>query len=214
MEREREAQWKAGEGGGGLISHALLHKPRRGCCHWVSKLQTLTDMLLIDGDACRLNTQAYPLGLKLLDLLLYRSAPSSSAPPTTRPTRLLGQNGLLQFISGALWRHLFGRPADALERSANNNAEYMITDNEPLVNQYVSVPREISSLNCAAWVAGVVEGVCDGAGFSTESVSAHWVGEQEGQPKDGSQMWPGKTIFLIRFKPEVLEREEILGRAG
>jgi len=27
-------------------------------------------------------------------------------------------------------------------------------------------------------------------------------------------MWPGKTVFLIKFKKEVLEREEILGRGG
>jgi hypothetical protein len=27
-------------------------------------------------------------------------------------------------------------------------------------------------------------------------------------------MWPGKTVFLIRFREDVLEREEILSRAG
>ena len=102
-----------------------------------------------------------------------------------------------------------------------------MTDNEPLVNSYVSVPREMSQLNCAAFVAGIIEGVCDGSGFSTVSVTAHSAREQEnassgvggaggsggsGSGDAGAGMWPGKTIFLIKFKPEVLEREEILGR--
>ena len=87
----------------------------------------------------------------------------------------------------------------------------MLYDNEPLVNQYISLPREMSQLNCAAYVAGIIEGVCDGAGFATEGVTAHSVGEQEGGEK---AMWPGRTVFLIQFKKEVLEREEILGRGG
>lgn len=53
----------------------------------------------------------------------------------------------------------------------------MISDNEPLVNEYVSVPREMSQLNCAAFVAGIIEGACDGAGFPAR-VTAHSVGGQ------------------------------------
>jgi len=164
---------------------------------------------LIALPGSRLNTQGYPLGLKLLDLLLSRSTlPTTS--PQLRPTRVLQ---LLQFISATLWKHLFGRPADALERSAANAAEYMISDNAPLVNESISIPREMSQLNCAAFVAGIIEGVCDGAGFTTKGVSAHWVGSEGAVPKEG-EMWPGKTIFLIKFSPEVLEREEVLGKAS
>nr|OQO13826.1 hypothetical protein B0A51_18446 [Rachicladosporium sp. CCFEE 5018] len=142
----------------------------------------------------RLNRAGYPIGLKLLDLLLYRQPPRSAA----RPTRLLD---LLQFIHATLWRALFNRSADALEQSTSKKEEYMIVDNEPVVNTYISIPKEMSQLNCAAFVAGIVEGVCDAAGFETEGVSAHWAGE-------GDEMWPGKTIFLLRFKESVLAREE------
>ncbi|KAH0551750.1 hypothetical protein GP486_007030, partial [Trichoglossum hirsutum] len=69
----------------------------------------------------------------------------------------------------------------------------MISDNDPLVNQYISVPKEMSQLNCAAFVAGIVEGVCDGTGFPAR-VTAHGV---------PTEMWPGKTVFLIKFEPEV-----------
>jgi len=144
----------------------------------------------------RLASSGYPIGVKLLDLLLYR-LPQRSA---TRPTRLLE---LLQFIHTTLWRSLFNRSADALELSTTNNNEYMITDNEPMVNTYISVPKEMSQLNCAAFIGGIVEGVCDAAGFSTDGVTAHSAGE-------GDEMWPGKTVFLIKFKREIVEREEAL----
>ncbi|KAF2138903.1 uncharacterized protein K452DRAFT_311352 [Aplosporella prunicola CBS 121167] len=172
----------------------------------------------------RLNTQGYPLGLKLLDLLSTRSPSSALAtlPNPTRPTRILP---LLQFITTTLWKHLFNRPADALEKSTASDTDYMITDNAPLVVEYVSTPREMASLNVAAFVAGVVEGVCDGAGFSTKGVTAHWADDSQGAaaqaaavaaaggvqgPEAPREMWPCKTIFLIKFDERVIERENIL----
>lgn len=153
------------------------------------------------GDLSRLNVQGHPIGLKLLDLLLYRE-------PTRSQTRPLHIIALLQFITTVLWRHLFSRPADALEKSSNPETpdEYMISDNEPLVNQYISVPKEMNQLNCAAFVAGIVEGVCDGAGFPAR-VTAHSVGKGE-----EGELWPGKTVFLVKFQPEVVEREAYLGK--
>jgi hypothetical protein len=148
----------------------------------------------------RLNRAGYPLGIKLLDLLLYRQPPRSAQ----RPTRILD---LLQFIHGTLWRALFARSADALEQSTSKKNEYMIIDNEPLVNSYISIPKEMSQLNCAAFVAGIIEGMCDASGFSTDGVTAHWAGE-------GDELWPGKTIFLLRFKESVVEREDAIKAAG
>jgi hypothetical protein len=149
----------------------------------------------------RLNVQGYPIGLKLLELLLHRE-------PTRTQLRPLTIIQLLHFIKQTVWTHLFSRQADRLEKSANPDTpdEYMIIDNEPLVNRFVSVPREMSQLNCAAFVAGIVEGVCDGAGFPAK-VGAHSVGKQ-----DEGEMWPGKTVFLVKFAPEVLEREGYLGK--
>ncbi|KAL2889374.1 Transporter particle component [Ceratocystis lukuohia] len=147
----------------------------------------------------RLNTQGHSIGLKLLDLLLFREP----ARTQTRPLTIIA---LLAFIKQTVWQHLFGRQADRLEKSANPETpeEYMIFDNEPLVNQFISIPREMSQLNCAAFVAGIVEGICDGANFPAK-VGAHSVGRAE----DG-EMWPGRTVFLIKFAPEVLERETYL----
>jgi hypothetical protein len=149
----------------------------------------------------RLNAQGHPIGLKLLDLLLYREAPRTQA----RPLHIIA---LLQFITNVLWKHLFARPADNLEKSSNPETpdEYMISDNEPLVNQYISVPKEMSQLNCAAFVAGIIEGVCDGAAFPAR-VTAHSVGTG-----DDGELWPGKTVFLVKFQPEIVEREAFLSK--
>ncbi|KAK1766260.1 NO signaling/Golgi transport ligand-binding domain-containing protein [Phialemonium atrogriseum] len=150
----------------------------------------------------RLNLQGHPIGLKLLDLLLHREPARTQARP-------LNVIALLHLIKIGVWTHLFGRQADRLERSSNPETpdEYMIIDNEPLVNAFVSVPREMSQLNCAAFVAGVVEGACDGAGFPAR-VTAHSVGG-----KEEGEMWPGKTVFLVKFAPEVLEREALIGKS-
>ena len=82
------------------------------------------------------------------------------------------------------------------------------------MNQYISVPREMSQLNCAAFVAGVIEGVCRGCGLGA-GVSAHWVNQGgSGGGKEGNgreELWPGKTIFLITFEEGVLERERLAG---
>jgi len=148
----------------------------------------------------RLNMQGHPLGLKLLDLLLYRE----TARLQLRPLNIIA---LLQFITTTLWRALFSRPADALEKSSNPETpeEYMISDNEPLVNMFVSVPKEMNQFNAAAFVAGIIEGACDGAGFSAR-VTAHSVGKGE-----EGELWPGKTVFLVRFDQQVVEREGFLG---
>ena len=139
--------------------------------------------------------------MKLADLVLYRE-------PARSQQRPLSIISLLHFIKIQVWTHLFGRQADRLEKSSNPDTpdEYMIYDNEPLVNAFVSVPREMSQLNCAAYLAGIIEGVCDGAGFPAR-VTAHSVG---GKPEEG-EMWPGKTVFLVKFQQEVLEREQYIG---
>ena len=95
----------------------------------------------------------------------------------------------------------------------------MITDNDPLVNTYISVPKEMDQLNCAAYVAGIVEGVCDGCGFPAR-VTAHSVGiDDDGTPASQQQqqqqnMWPGKTIFLVKFDEIVMDREDMLAQSN
>lgn len=206
----------------GWPNSSSLICPHHPLCSNFLKQTRMSSRLTTTSSPTRLNLQGHPIGLKLLDLLLYREPPRSQLRPRDIIT-------LLHLIKIQLWTHLFGRQADRLERSSNPETpdEYMIIDNEPLVNAYVSVPREMSQLNCAAYVAGMIEGVCDGAGFPAR-VTAHSVGGQAaasgaggggdagaGQTAEAGaavqEMWPGKTVFLVKFAPEVLEREAFLG---
>lgn len=76
----------------------------------------------------------------------------------------------------------------------------MISDNEPLVNKFISVPKDMSSLNCAAFVAGIIEAMLEGSQFPAK-VTAH------STPIPG---FPLRTTFLIKFDASVMEREKAL----
>jgi hypothetical protein len=140
----------------------------------------------------RLNTQGYAIGQRLLELLLFREGRTAK-----RETRVLG---ILQFIAQTVYRHLFGKAADGLEKSREHDDEYMLIDHDPVVNSYISVPKEMSQLNCAAFVAGIIEAVLDGSLFPCR-VTAHSV---------FSEQFPAKTVFLIKFEESVLLREAVL----
>jgi hypothetical protein len=114
-----------------------------------------------------------------------------------RETRILG---VLYFINTTVWRTLFGKAADSLEKSTEHDDEYMISDNDPMVSKYISVPKELSQLNTGAFIAGIVEAVLDGCQFPAR-VTAHSV------PIDGH---PYRTTILIKFEREVIDREEKL----
>ncbi|GAA5897384.1 TRAPP subunit TRS31 [Sporobolomyces salmoneus] len=152
----------------------------------------------------RLNILGYRVGTRLLELLPLRdslypitSTLSRSPPPPSRQLRLLP---LLTYIHSNLYRYLFGKPADSLERSTEHEDEYMIGDDEMLLTKNVMVPKEMKELSCAALVAGIVEGVMDGSGFPAR-VTAHSV---------PTQQFPRRTVLLIKLDPSVLERERAL----
>ncbi|KAG2231967.1 hypothetical protein INT48_001276 [Thamnidium elegans] len=139
----------------------------------------------------KLNEFGYRVGSRVLELLTWREKNAK------RETKILG---ILYFIHSTVWKALFGKPADSLEKSTENDDEYMISDNEPILTKYISVPKELSQLNCNAFVAGIVEAVLDGCQFPAR-VTAHTV------PTDG---FPQRTTILIKLDKDVLEREELL----
>jgi len=125
----------------------------------------------------RLNTLGYRVGIRVLELMIWRAESSSKAPK--REIRLLPA---LMSIHTHVWRAVFGRPADALEKSVENADECwyldlarllacidpladMIIDNDPLVERHISVPKDLSQLSCSSFTAGIVEAVLDGLGL-------------------------------------------------
>jgi trafficking protein particle complex subunit 5 len=71
----------------------------------------------------RLEATGYGVGLRVLELLAYRSRDYH------RETKLMN---VLQFVSTTVWKSLFDKPADSLERSIDHADEFMIVDYTPI----------------------------------------------------------------------------------
>lgn len=96
---------------------------------------------------------------------------------------------------------LFGKAADALERSTANENEYMIHELEPVTNKFISVPTDLGQLNCAAYIAGIIRGILKSSGFAA-NVTAHTVETSADQREK-------KTVFLVKFDDCVMNRERL-----
>ncbi|KAG6739869.1 hypothetical protein POTOM_057487 [Populus tomentosa] len=133
----------------------------------------------------RLEDAGYAVGARVLELLCHRDKGNR------RETRLLG---ILSFVHSTVWKVLFGKVADSLEKGTEHEDEYMISEKELLVNRFISIPKDMGTFNCGAFVAGIVRGVLDGAGFPAV-VTAHFV-PTEGQHRP-------RTTILIKFGEEM-----------
>lgn len=140
----------------------------------------------------RLADVGYSVGLRLLEYTAWKEKYSK------RDTRLVR---FLQFVANTVWKMLFGKPA-TLEKSMEKKEQFMITEDTTLINTFISVPKDMQGLNCAALVGGIVEGMLDGADFPAR-VTTHAVPVEE-------QRFP-KTVILIEFEEHVLERDKQLG---
>ncbi|GAM19035.1 hypothetical protein SAMD00019534_022100, partial [Acytostelium subglobosum LB1] len=136
----------------------------------------------------KLSDIGFLVGTRALELLVVREKNAK------RETKLLG---ILSFIHSTVWKSLFGKQADSLEKSTEADDEYMISDANMIVNKYISLPKNLSNLNCAAFVAGIIEGILCSAEFPAR-VSAHNVAVE-------GKKFP-KTVILIKFNPEVIPR--------
>jgi hypothetical protein len=175
----------------------------------------------------RLHDMGYQIGLRSLELLTYRhsiqsylltnsqtgsSGSSSNATPNqysvqqpislSNVVQLNGRKeknliAMLQFLHSYIWKSLFGRVADGLEKATDKEDEYYIYEREPLTNRFISVPKEFSHFNCATFVAGIINGILDGAEFQCD-VSAHFNTAQGGATR---------TVYVIKFEKEITKRE-------
>lgn len=107
----------------------------------------------------KLSSVGYQVGLRMHELLAIRDNKTLK-----RENRLI--NLLIQ-INQKAWKFMFGKAADSLLKSSDNEDEYMINDDDLMVNKFISVPREISQFNAGAFVAGIVEAMLDASGFVT-----------------------------------------------
>jgi trafficking protein particle complex subunit 5 len=71
----------------------------------------------------RLEATGFGVGLRVLELLAYRSR------EWKREIRLMN---ILPLVSTVAWKYLFGKAADSLERSIDHADEFMIVDYTPI----------------------------------------------------------------------------------
>ncbi|KAJ3036162.1 TRAPP subunit trs31 [Rhizophlyctis rosea] len=172
----------------------------------------------------RLSDFGYRVGIRMLELTVFRERNSR------RDTRVLN---VLSFIHTTVWKTLFGKPADSLEKGTENDDECkgvwewvpffssfamvslerssgekvmlimsgptsdMISDNEPNISKFISVPKDLSQLSAGAFTAGIVEAILDGCQFPSR-VTAH---------ATGNEQFPVRTTLLIKFDKSVIQRE-------
>ena len=111
----------------------------------------------------RLSSYGRFVGVRLIDLIVLREKGYK------RETKLLS---MLMFIKSTVWKSLFGKEAEKLERSNDDPCKCRITvkiffiilivsdfiiEKDPIVNTYISLPKDKGSLNCASFNAGIIE---------------------------------------------------------
>lgn len=129
----------------------------------------------------------YGIGVKMLELSFIREKMGK------RERNLIA---MLQFLSTNVWKSMFGKQADGLEKSTDRADEYYVYDKEPITNRFMSIPANLGNFNCAAFIAGIVNGFLDGAEFNcTVTACFNTVAQQQ------------RTVYVVRFNEEVLARE-------
>ncbi|XP_008468749.2 trafficking protein particle complex subunit 5-like isoform X1 [Diaphorina citri] len=131
----------------------------------------------------KLHEVGQSIGAKLIDINFYREKNGK------REIKLLN---ILQFVKINLWKNIFGKECDKLERANDDERTYYLIEQESLVNKFISVPKDKGSLNCAIFVAGIVEAVLNNCGFKS-TVTAHW---HKG------------TTYMIQFDEQVIARDK------
>lgn len=110
------------------------------------------------------------MGTRYAELSLFRDKKA------LRETKIVG---MLQYISTSVWKSLFNRNADSLEKAQKETQCLfytrflslfkqridMIYDKEPLEAKFISVPKNLSSLQCPYFTAGIVKGILTAADF-------------------------------------------------
>eukprot|EP00189_Rhodosorus_marinus_P007593 CAMPEP_0184751962 /NCGR_PEP_ID=MMETSP0315-20130426/43331_1 /TAXON_ID=101924 /ORGANISM="Rhodosorus marinus, Strain UTEX LB 2760" /LENGTH=207 /DNA_ID=CAMNT_0027231269 /DNA_START=75 /DNA_END=698 /DNA_ORIENTATION=+ len=136
----------------------------------------------------KLNDIGRRVGSRALELVSIRE----KVP--TRSTKVLQ---ILSFVFNPVWKFLFGKQPENLRKVSESESSYFIEERDPLVNTFVSVPEDYGSMNCAAFVAGIIAGVLESAGF-TAKVHAY-------NSNDSERTYPPMTLYTIEFSDEVMQ---------
>lgn len=123
----------------------------------------------------KLSEIGYNVGQRIVDMMLIREKNFK------RETRLIN---MLIFIRSKVWPMLFGKEADKLEQANDDkntckslcfidniiNISFLIStdyiiEREPIVNKFISVPKDKKYINCASFIGGIIEAILNECNF-------------------------------------------------
>ena len=133
----------------------------------------------------KLSSLGYPIGEKVLELCSVREKNFK------KETKIVQ---MLQFIHNNVWKMLFGKTPDLLQKATEDEDEYRIIENNPITNKYI--PYQKGQYNCAAFLGGIIEGILNSADLRCK-VSTHFY------DVDGIM----KTYYVIKFDHDVIVRD-------
>ena len=119
---------------------------------------------------------------------------------------------MLHFINNQIWKCLFGKPADGLEQSIEDEDEYRLLDKSPITNKYTNI-------NCASFISGIIEGILISSKMFAK-VTAHMDNEGQGggsgvtgsgitdSVNHGGDNTSNVMIYVIKFDREVTFRDK------
>ncbi|XP_049783583.1 trafficking protein particle complex subunit 5-like [Schistocerca nitens] len=166
-----------GKGEVSLSCYAFLFSEIVQYCH--NRVHTIPEL---QG---RLTEMGKHVGIRLVDLFFVRER------DCRREVKVLT---IILLMKSTFWLSLFGREADKVEHATDDDTVYFITEKEPLVNKFISIPKDKGSLNCAVFIAGIMEGFLTGCGFPAK-VTTHW---------------HNGTTYMIQFEESVIARDKQL----
>eukprot|EP00397_Hematodinium_sp_SG-2012_P069267 GEMP01117737.1.p1 GENE.GEMP01117737.1~~GEMP01117737.1.p1 ORF type:complete len:175 (-),score=14.31 GEMP01117737.1:49-573(-) len=128
------------------------------------------------------------IGFRILDTYQLRDR-------SRRENRILS---ILTFVANFVWKQLFGHTCELL-KGQNHEDEYMLNDKNMILNRFISPTADSGHVNCAAFAAGIIEGLLRSAEFPAD-VTAHFV-------DDANRL---STTMLVKFHQSVMDRERLL----
>ena len=136
----------------------------------------------------QLSSCGYPIGEKILEITFLRDKGHK---------RELKIVNMLQFVHNNLWKHLFNKNADGIQKSTEDKYEYRIIENTPIVNRFIS--QRSNSSNIVSFIAGIIEGFLNSAGFKCK-VTSYFLDSNDGNT--------GKTFYIIKFDKDVIDKDD------
>ena len=134
------------------------------------------------------------IGPRLLELMIFREKQLKHE---------IKHVEMLKFIHSSVWKFLFGKTADSLEKAKDSEVEYMIKDYNP---SYMRCISEYSHYSAASFMVGIIKSILNSSGFDCNvTYQTLSFEEKNGERKS---LYP-QTVWIIEFASHVISRENM-----